>query len=134
MTATELLRKLLDERGVEWSEGSQEPSFVTSWHMREGHLVKADWMGGDVFALTLYGQTPAQAIAATLGAPTLTAESDRLREALDALEAGTMYAKYREVCDERDRLQRVVRTQADSFKDMEREIAVLKADSAKLGQ
>ena len=62
------------------------------------------------------------------------AERDRLREAVDALEAGTMWAKYREVCGERDRLQRVVRAQADSFKALEREIAVLKADSAKPGQ
>lgn len=78
----------------------------------------------------------------------LTAERDQLREAVDALEAGTMYEAYRkvcfgyaniqrelrEVCEERDRLQRVVRIQADSFKALEREIAVLKADSVKPGQ
>ena len=51
------------------------------------------------------------------------AEITRLREAVDALESGTMWAKYREVCEERDNLQRVVRIQADSFKDMERELA-----------
>ena len=64
----------------------------------------------------------------------LTAERDRLREAVDALEAGTMWAKYREVCDERDRLQRVVRIQAESFKALEREIADLKAAAASGGQ
>ena len=64
----------------------------------------------------------------------LTAERDRLREAVDALEAGTMWAKYREVCEERDRLQRVVRAQADSFGKLEREIADLKAAAASGGQ
>ena len=64
----------------------------------------------------------------------LTAERDELQAAIDAMGNGQMYAMYSEACAERDRLQRVVRTQADSFKALEREIADLKADNAKHGQ
>ena len=64
----------------------------------------------------------------------LTAERDRLQEIVDDWGAGTFYAKLCEAREERNRLQRVVRAQADSFKALEREIAVLKADSAKPGQ
>ena len=62
------------------------------------------------------------------------AERDRLREALDDWQAGTFYAKLCEARDERDRLQRVVRTQADSFGKLEREISDLKAAAASGGQ
>ena len=62
------------------------------------------------------------------------AERDRLREALDDWQAGTFYAKLCEARDERDRLQRVVRIQAESFKALEREIAVLRRSAQSDGQ
>lgn len=76
MTATERLRELLDERGVEWealSDQQEGDSTITAtrWHDGEGGLLTmlvsephgSTW---DFFWLP----TPEQAIAATLGAGT----------------------------------------------------------------
>lgn len=63
-------------------------------------------------------------------AATFKAERDHLKEVMDDWQAGTFYAKLCEARTERDRLQRVVMIQAESFKDMERE---LKEATDKLG-
>ena len=92
----------------------------------------------------------------------LTAERDELQAAIDAMGNGQFYAMYREVCAERDRLrgelatcqdvnerqdiehvelkrerdrlQRVVRIQADSFQALERELADLRRYAQSDGQ
>lgn len=71
MTATERLRELLDERGVEWTSGDTEVSrnICTDFCPDAGVSVSV-WendgkLGIDVH--TLYRFTPEQAIAATLG-------------------------------------------------------------------
>lgn len=66
MTATEELRAMLDERGVEWSKPSMDSERWTHWHGCDGTLFVASedargcvWIGGSI--------TPAQAVEATLG-------------------------------------------------------------------
>ena len=68
-TATDILRRMLDERGVEWWQKKRH----TCWKVSKGQEVEMwrAWEAPDG-SLTLkvdyiYGLTPAQAIAATLG-------------------------------------------------------------------
>ena len=72
-TATERLRALLDERGVEWEDMSIRPYACTSWRDPDGEPCTAlegadDIPDGKLSAQALL--TPEQAIAATLGAGT----------------------------------------------------------------
>ena len=73
MSATDELRRLLDERGVEWR---WEDERTTYWYVtvdgEEWGEWKATEMGGCLFLDFSSGEilTPAQAIAATLGAGT----------------------------------------------------------------
>lgn len=66
MTATDELRRLLDERGVEWSDYSDKHVLHTSWNDSKC------WFNEFPDGLTVWGMsgigTPEQAIAATLGA------------------------------------------------------------------
>lgn len=69
MTATEVLRRMLDERGVEWDE---LPDFdggkMTRWRDSMGRYVTAYDDGVmTCFADFYWGPTPQQAIEATLG-------------------------------------------------------------------
>ena len=69
-TATERLRALLDERGVEWEDMSIRPYACTSWRDPDGEPCTAlegadDIPDGKLSAQALL--TPEQAIAATLG-------------------------------------------------------------------
>lgn len=69
MTATEELRRLLDEKGVEWWEPVQvEGSAFTRWNI-DGVSWTASTVHGRDNALRIAANTitPAQAIAATLG-------------------------------------------------------------------
>ena len=79
MTATEELRRLLDERGVEWEDASPVPSskqWKTSFTSFTGEEVtlgcyeEPKWIMG-----TLVFHTPEQAVAATLGPGTCRVES-----------------------------------------------------------
>ena len=72
-TATERLRALLDERGVEWEDMSIRPYACTSWRDPDGEPCTAlegadDIPDGKLSAQALL--TPEQAIAATLGSGT----------------------------------------------------------------
>lgn len=71
MTATDELRRLLDERGVEWDELVGHPVVVgTAWYDRDGCSCTALEHADDVPDGMLSVQanlTSAQAIAATLG-------------------------------------------------------------------
>lgn len=65
MTATEKLRKLLDERGVEHQD-------VGDWKTRWHHAGAWEWVYDEVVTvsytrLTVYRATPEQVIAATIG-------------------------------------------------------------------
>ena len=74
MTATDELRRLLDERGVEWSnvrnDGS-ESNFFTEWQFDgiDGRATATEWSAGNNLSMAIYrwSLTPEQAIAATLG-------------------------------------------------------------------
>ena len=74
MSATEKLRALLDERGVEWTQSM-------AWNVT---VINGDWLvvedvdfGTLSVSTTAYQLTPEQAIAATLGGGRLTAEQVR---------------------------------------------------------
>lgn len=70
MTATDELRRMLDERGVKWEDMSIFPLACTSWHDHDSEPCTAlegtdDIPDGKVSVQACV--TPAQAIAATLG-------------------------------------------------------------------
>lgn len=69
MTATDELRALLDERGVEWTASDGEHVKETCWpYMGELAAAFAEYGNGTTrFACDTWCFTPAQAIAATLG-------------------------------------------------------------------
>ena len=65
------LRKLLDERGIEWKDG--DSAYEIKWSTPDGrHCSAMYWK--PTFTVLVSGCTPEQAIAATLGSGTLTAE------------------------------------------------------------
>lgn len=74
-TATERLRELLDERGVEWSKGRYDRREFTRWYIRNnnGYIsasfrdVFAGENGGPDLRCEFYDLTPEQAVEATLG-------------------------------------------------------------------
>lgn len=65
MTATDELRRMLDERGVEWWEGWDKD--LTLFDGADGIRWIADYMLGELFLRSVLSITPEQAIAATLG-------------------------------------------------------------------
>ena len=74
MSATDELRKMLDERGVEWgnvrNDGS-ESDYLTEWQLEDnqGKAIATEWAVGSGLSVEIhrYHLTPEQAIAATLG-------------------------------------------------------------------
>lgn len=74
MTATERLRAMLDERGVEWGnvrrDGS-ESNYLTEWQFdgNQGIATAIEWSVGGGLSVDIHRHhlTPEQAIAATLG-------------------------------------------------------------------
>lgn len=50
-------------------------------------------------------------------------DNERMRGAIDAMGCGQFYAIYRAKCEECEQLKKVVRTQAESFKKLECELA-----------
>lgn len=79
MTATEKLRKQLDERGIKWGTGFGGDTFWTGRHGIEWRWDKAN---GNL-AMFTHAITPEQAIEATLGDSDhdqLKSENDKLRE------------------------------------------------------
>ena len=67
LTATEQLRALLDERGIEWKDG--DASYEIEWSTPDGrHCSAMYWK--PTFTVLVSGCTPEQAIAATLGSGT----------------------------------------------------------------
>ena len=74
MTATDELRRMLDERGVEWgnirNDGS-ESDYLTEWQFDgvQSYAVATEWSvgGGLSVEINRHHLTPEQAIEATLG-------------------------------------------------------------------
>jgi len=64
MTATDILRRLLDERGVEWEGGKRS----LRWRDRYGVMMQAFPLANGELGMGVWSCTPEQAIAATLGA------------------------------------------------------------------
>lgn len=65
MTATDELRKLLDERGVEWEQSQQGGWYTTEWTGRYGKCNAMEWK--PALTVMMPSLTPEQAVAATLG-------------------------------------------------------------------
>ena len=95
-TATETLRAILDERGVEWSSPSGlNSSFADSITFIGDVAVVSEIDGSDLLRINFDG-TPEQAIAATLGVSDATQTRQR--------DAGTLTAeKVRELMEENSR-------------------------------
>lgn len=71
MTATEELRRMLDERGVEWLDDSYAQLWCTVWDGQDGKQWRmTENQSGMLTELKAWKVTPEQAIAATLGAGT----------------------------------------------------------------
>lgn len=67
-SATERLRALLDERGVEWMDDSYAQLWSTVWHGRDGKQWRlTENRSGMLTELKAWQATPEQAIDATLG-------------------------------------------------------------------
>lgn len=81
MSATDELRRLLDERGVEWTEPNNKArSHTTYWTAGVLRCGAVEFIDGMVsIAATSDDITPEQAIEATLGSD-LQAENEKLRE------------------------------------------------------
>jgi hypothetical protein len=68
MTATDELRRLLDERGVEWMDDSYAQLWCTVWNGHDGKQWRmTENRSGMLTELKAWHVTPEQAIAATLG-------------------------------------------------------------------
>ena len=75
MRISDELRRMLDERGVEWgnvrNDGS-ESDYLTEWQFEDnqGKAIATEWAVGSGLSVEIhrYHLTPEQAIAATLGA------------------------------------------------------------------
>ena len=74
MNATDELRRLLDERGVEWVASGTD----TCWTSADGYPMRA-WETTNGTHMRVADLTPAQAVEATLGSD-LKAENEKLRE------------------------------------------------------
>ena len=69
MSATDELRRLLDELGVEWMDDSYAQLWCTVWHGHDGKQWRmTENMSGMLTELKAWHATPEQAISYTLGA------------------------------------------------------------------
>ena len=102
MSATEELRRLLDERGVEWHHTSGSLGIpYTWWHSPTmGEVDATEGADGKLYMVLNLDLTPEQAVEATLGGD-LKAENAKLRELLDYI---TPIAWYAASENERDRM------------------------------
>lgn len=86
-SSTTILRRMLDERGVEWETNETLTDCWTRWNVGNLRCTATEINGR--FAFTVGNCTPEQAIAATLGSGTLTAEQVR-----KAIFDGSSYASF----------------------------------------
>ena len=82
MTATDELRRLLDERGVEWwsEDDQEEPAyyFITKWFANGCEQTYEEIPAIRSRSLKAYCVTPEQAIAATLESGTIEKAAERI--------------------------------------------------------
>lgn len=90
MTATDELRRLLDERGVEWKEG--DASYSITWHTPDGRPCSAMYWNPSM-SVCISKCSPAQAIEATLGRGECEAE-------VEVVEFSQMQEIHRFTCSE----------------------------------
>ena len=74
MSATDELRRMLDERGVEWSTNETLTDCWTRWNAGKFRCTAIEING--TFAFTVGNSTPEQAVEATLGTPVTGETSD----------------------------------------------------------
>ena len=91
MTATDELRRLLDERGVEWGAEESKLDHVTTWNANGGQAMfyESKTTNPNLLQVNYYHLTPEQAVEATLGRETceILGYDDGYAEGLD----GEMY-------------------------------------------
>ena len=82
MTATDELRRLLDERGVEWGAEESELDHVTTWNANGGQAMfyESKTTNPNLLQVNYYHLTPEQAVEATLGRGTCEVVSKLLIE------------------------------------------------------
>lgn len=100
MTATEIVRRLLDERGVEWSATvGANGTIWTHWDAFNGQRIHAmDNEDGTVEIFDQWNLTPAQAIAATLGCGTCKPMTYDNGYSIDRIEPGEYYEFWEPAC------------------------------------
>ncbi len=74
MEPIELLRRLLDERGVEWFESVTRKGLT--WIYRDGKVIRFHPWQPDTLKVSMFDLTPEQAVEATLGPLTERAAKD----------------------------------------------------------
>lgn len=74
MSATDELRRILDERGVEWETNETLTDCWTRWNVGNLRCTATEING--IFAFTIGNCTPEKAIAATLGRGTCRSTTD----------------------------------------------------------
>ena len=86
MSATDTIRAMLDERGVEWKSEENKIDHITTWNVNDGHaeFYESKTACPAFLKVIFYDPTPEQAIEATLGSAE-TAELRKERDALDRL-------------------------------------------------
>ena len=85
MTATDELRRLLDERGVEWTYGDGTVSYAS-----DGRWFHAWAYSDDTMCVSMGYLTPAQAVEATLGRGTCR-ECAGMEDVFECSECGMRY-------------------------------------------
>jgi len=98
MTATEELRRMLDERGVKWVPIAWNPKRETFYHAANGVGFCADEYTDGVKIYTDATITPAQAIAATLGRGTCKPMTYDDGYLTDRMEPGEYYEFWEPAC------------------------------------
>ena len=99
MTATDELRRMLDERGVEWKNETAfmqgKEHLMTTWKSMDGKTVAySEFEYPHMKKLRIYDCTPEQAIAATLGAGTCR-DTGNYVSAFECDTCGEVYEMYR---------------------------------------
>lgn len=102
MTATERLRELLDERGVEWTSsrysGARHAEH-TKWRTKRGHHARFSEFNDGQLALVIDAPsiTPEQAIAVTLGDTDATGERQHGAATCETFTIGEIEALYNDL-------------------------------------
>ena len=100
MTATDELRRMLDERGESWHKWPDEDS--TTWQAYSDPHTATESMDG---TLIVTGLTPEQAVIATLEVDQLQAENARFKQELEAVGTAAYLYGRNDLADENAKLR-----------------------------